>query len=39
MADFKTIVPELKVADMQRAVGFYTSVLAAAAGDRRPRSR
>src|SRR5262249_48000531 len=27
MADFKTIVPVLKVADMERAVGFYTSVL------------
>jgi catechol 2,3-dioxygenase-like lactoylglutathione lyase family enzyme len=27
MAEFKTIVPVLKVADMQRAVDFYTSVL------------
>jgi uncharacterized glyoxalase superfamily protein PhnB len=27
MADFKTIVPVLKVADMQRAVDFYTGVL------------
>jgi uncharacterized glyoxalase superfamily protein PhnB len=27
MAEFKTIVPVLKVADMQRAVGFYTGVL------------
>jgi uncharacterized glyoxalase superfamily protein PhnB len=27
MADFRTIVPVLKVADMQRAVDFYTSVL------------
>lgn len=27
MIDFKTIVPVLKVADMQRAVDFYTGVL------------
>jgi hypothetical protein len=27
MAEFKTIVPVLKVADLQRAVDFYTSVL------------
>jgi uncharacterized glyoxalase superfamily protein PhnB len=27
MAEFKTIVPVLKVADMQRAVDFYTGVL------------
>jgi uncharacterized glyoxalase superfamily protein PhnB len=27
MTDFKTVVPVLKVADMHRAVDFYTSVL------------
>ena len=27
MADFNTIVPVLKGADMQRAVDFYTGVL------------
>ena len=27
MADFKRIVPVLKVSDMQKSVGFYTGVL------------
>ena len=36
MADFKTIVPVLKVADMQRAVDFYTGVLGFAVRWREP---